>query len=102
MPARSAPPWRVADLHRRWLEEIGSWIADRQAEAPTRGTDDSQIENLRNLGYVGGGVSRGLAVGLVVTIVAMLLAGLRPHNLLITVMVVFLTSVLFSLETNTM
>jgi len=49
------------------------------------------------LGYVGGGVTRGLAVGLVVTIVAMLLADLQPHNLLITVMVVFLTSVLFSL-----
>jgi len=49
------------------------------------------------LGYVGGGVARGLAVGLVVTAVAMLLADLTVHNLAITVVVVFLTSVLFSL-----
>jgi ABC-2 type transport system permease protein len=49
------------------------------------------------LGYVGGGVARGLAVGLVVTMVAMLLADLRLHNFLITVLMVFLTSVLFSL-----
>lgn len=49
------------------------------------------------LGYVGGGVARGLAVGLVVTIVAMLLADLSVHDLPITVAVVFLTSVLFSL-----
>ncbi len=49
------------------------------------------------LGYIGGGVARGLAVGLVVTTVAMLLADLRLHNLLVTAFVVFLTSVLFSL-----
>jgi len=49
------------------------------------------------LGYVGGGVARGLAVGLVVTTVATLLADLKVHNLPITVLVVFLTSVLFSL-----
>lgn len=49
------------------------------------------------LGYVGGGVARGLAVGMVVTIVAMLLADLSVHNLMVTVAVVFLTSVLFSL-----
>ena len=49
------------------------------------------------LGYVGGGVARGLAVGLVVTTVATLLADLTVHNLPITVLVVFLTSVLFSL-----
>jgi ABC-2 type transport system permease protein len=49
------------------------------------------------LGYVGGGVARGLAVGLVVTAVAMLLADLEMRHLLVTVSVVFLTSVLFSL-----
>ncbi len=37
------------------------------------------------LGYVGGGVARGLAVGLVVTTVAILLADLKVHNLLVTV-----------------
>jgi ABC-2 type transport system permease protein len=49
------------------------------------------------LGYVGGGVARGLAVGLVVTTVAALLADLNLHNPLVTVLIVFLTSVLFSL-----
>lgn len=49
------------------------------------------------LGYVGGGVARGLAVGLVVTSVAMLLVDLSVHDLVVTVLVVFLTSVLFSL-----
>ncbi len=49
------------------------------------------------LGYIGGGVARGLAVGVLVTIVAMLLADLRIHSLGVTVSVVFLTSVLFSL-----
>jgi ABC-2 type transport system permease protein len=37
------------------------------------------------LGYVGGGVARGLVVGLVVTTVAMLLADLQLYNLLVTV-----------------
>ena len=49
------------------------------------------------LGYVGGGVARGLAVGLVVTSVAMLLADLRVHDFAVMVVVVLLTSVLFSL-----
>jgi ABC-2 type transport system permease protein len=49
------------------------------------------------LGYVGGGVARGLAVGLVVTSVAILLADLKVHNLAVTIVVVLLTSVLFSL-----
>ena len=49
------------------------------------------------LGYVGGGVARGLAVGLVVTTVAMLLADLNLHNPLITGLIVFMTSVLFAL-----
>ena len=49
------------------------------------------------LGYVGGGVARGLAVGLVVTSVAMLLVDLSVHDPIVTVVVVFLTSVLFSL-----
>lgn len=49
------------------------------------------------LGYIGGGMSRGLAVGVVVTVVAMLLADLKVHDLPVTVIVVLLTSVLFSL-----
>lgn len=49
------------------------------------------------LGYIGGGVARGLAVGVVVTTVAMLLTDLRVHSLPVVVVVAFLTSVLFSL-----
>lgn len=49
------------------------------------------------LGYVGGGIARGLAVGLVVTIVSMLFADLGVHNAVVLVSVVLLTSALFSL-----
>jgi ABC-2 type transport system permease protein len=49
------------------------------------------------LGYIGGGVARGLAVGVVVSTVAMLLTDLRVHSLPVVVVVAFLTSVLFSL-----
>lgn len=49
------------------------------------------------LGYVSGGVARGLAVGLGVTAVAMLLADLRLHSPAVIVGVVVMTSVLFSL-----
>jgi len=49
------------------------------------------------LGFVAGGVVRGLLVGLVVTLVAMLFSDLSLHNTWVTVSVVFLTSVLFSL-----
>ena len=49
------------------------------------------------LGYVVGGLARGLAVGVAVTIVAMFFADLRVSNLPVTIAVVFLTSVLFSL-----
>lgn len=49
------------------------------------------------LGYVAGGVGRGLLVGLIVTVLSLLFANLQLENLLVTVLVVFLTSVLFSL-----
>lgn len=49
------------------------------------------------LGYLAGGVSRGLLIGLIVTIIATAFADLAIHNLAVTVSVVFLTSVLFSL-----
>ena len=48
-------------------------------------------------GYVAGGVGRGLFTGLVVTIIASFFADLRVHNLPVTVSVVFLTAVTFSL-----
>lgn len=49
------------------------------------------------LGYVGGGVARGLVVGLTVTVVALFFTDLHLHNALITLIVVLLTAALFSL-----
>lgn len=49
------------------------------------------------LGFVGGGLMRGLAVGVAVSIVAAVFANLHVHNLFVILLVVVLTSVLFSL-----
>ncbi|MFK7161077.1 ABC transporter permease [Marinospirillum sp. MEB164] len=48
-------------------------------------------------GYVLGGVARGLIVGLVVTILALFFTDLQVHHLGLTLLVVFLTAVLFAL-----
>lgn len=48
-------------------------------------------------GYVGGGVARGMAVGVVVTIISMLFTDLSVHSYTVAAGVFFLTSVLFSL-----
>ena len=48
-------------------------------------------------GYVGGGVARGLSVGVVVTLIAMMFARLHVHHLPVVIAVVLLTSILFSL-----
>ncbi len=48
-------------------------------------------------GYVFGGVARGLIVGLVVTIVALLFTHLQIHSYFVVISIVTLTSVLFSL-----
>lgn len=49
------------------------------------------------IGYVAGGVARGLAVGFMVTLVAACFADLQLHNLWVTLSVVLLTSILFAL-----
>jgi ABC-2 type transport system permease protein len=49
------------------------------------------------LGYTMGGVARGLCVGLLVTIMALLFTDLHIHNWFITLIIVLLTSMLFSL-----
>ncbi|WP_435104699.1 ABC transporter permease [Arhodomonas sp. AD133] len=49
------------------------------------------------LGYLAGGVGRGLLTGLIVTFIATGFADLSVHNAWITASVVFLTAVLFSL-----
>ncbi|MCC6201724.1 MAG: ABC transporter permease [Gammaproteobacteria bacterium] len=47
-------------------------------------------------GYVIGGIARGLAVGVVVTVVALFFTDLKLHSLPLTVVIVLLTATLFS------
>ena len=49
------------------------------------------------LGFLGGGVARGLAVGVAVTLVALLFTPIPLHNLWVAISVLILTSILFSL-----
>ena len=49
------------------------------------------------LGFVGGGVARGMIVGLVVTLVSLFFANLYIHNILVIVVVTTMTAILFSL-----
>ncbi len=53
--------------------------------------------NIILLGFVAGGVARGLIVGFVATVVSMYFSDLQVHSYLVTFSVVILTSVLFSL-----
>ncbi|MBS3805362.1 MAG: ABC transporter permease [Oleiphilaceae bacterium] len=48
------------------------------------------------LGYVAGGMARGLGVGLIVTLLSLAFTRLQIHNLPVVVLTVFLTSALFS------
>ena len=49
------------------------------------------------IGYVAGGVARGILVGIVVTIVALFFTKLNLYSLSITIAIVLLTSIAFSL-----
>ncbi len=49
------------------------------------------------LGFITGGVTRGVLVGMIVTLVALFFTDLHIHNYAVVISVVFLTSVLFSL-----
>jgi len=49
------------------------------------------------LGYVGGGMARGMLVGVIVTILSLFFVTIQIHNLAIIVLTVVLTSMLFSL-----
>jgi ABC-2 type transport system permease protein len=49
------------------------------------------------LGYVMGGVARGVAVGLIVTVMSLFFADLHIHHWFTTIFIVFMTSVLFSI-----
>lgn len=66
-----------------------------------RSVEEIQVSPAPNsiilLGYVGGGMIRGLMVGIVVTAVSLLFSKLSVHNLLIMVSIIILTAILFSL-----
>lgn len=49
------------------------------------------------IGYVGGGVARGLGVGILVTIVSLLFVPLQIHSWIVIVLTLLMTTVLFSL-----
>ncbi len=49
------------------------------------------------LGYVGGGMTRGILVGLIVTILSLFFVDIQIHNLAIIIVTVILTSMLFAL-----
>tara|TARA_R110002126_G_scaffold119373_4_gene260213 strand:+ start:1692 stop:2462 length:771 start_codon:yes stop_codon:yes gene_type:complete len=49
------------------------------------------------LGYVGGGMARGILVGIIVTILSLFFVDIHLHNLAIIIVTVILTSMLFSL-----
>jgi ABC-2 type transport system permease protein len=49
------------------------------------------------LGYVGGGMARGILVGIIVTILSLFFVDIQIHNLAIIIITVFLTSMLFAL-----
>jgi len=53
--------------------------------------------NIILLGFVAGGVARGLIVGFIATVVSMYFSELQVHSYLVTFSVVILTSILFSL-----
>ena len=49
------------------------------------------------MGFVFGGVSRGILVGIIVASLSLLFAHLQIHNLLVTVLIVVMTSIMFAL-----
>ncbi|HID82854.1 MAG TPA: ABC transporter permease [Chromatiales bacterium] len=49
------------------------------------------------LGYIGGGVARGLTVGIAVTLVSLFFSDLQIHNFWVVISVAILTAMLFSL-----
>ena len=49
------------------------------------------------LGYVGGGMARGILVGIIVTVLSLFFVSIQIHNLFIIIATVLLTSMLFAL-----
>jgi ABC-2 type transport system permease protein len=49
------------------------------------------------MGYIGGGVARGVGVGIIVTLLSMFFTKLSIHNIFVVISVMILTAILFSL-----
>jgi ABC-2 type transport system permease protein len=49
------------------------------------------------MGYIGGGVARGVGVGIIVTLLSMFFTKLSIHNIFVVISVMILTDILFSL-----
>src|SRR5690606_17781247 len=49
------------------------------------------------IGFVVGGVARGLCVGVIATLISLFFSGLHMHNIFITVLVILMASTVFSL-----
>ncbi len=66
-----------------------------------RSIEELQVSPVPNsiilLGYAGGGVARGILVGIVVTVVSLFFNDISVHSLLIMVSIIILTATLFSL-----
>ncbi len=66
-----------------------------------RHIEEMQVSPMPNyiilLGFIFGGVARGLIVGAVVTVVSLMFVDLKIHSIPIAITVVFLTAVLFSI-----
>ena len=66
----------------------------------TKSIEEIQVSPTPNyiimLGYVAGGATRGLLVGLIVTTIALLFVNLSLHSVLITFLVIVLTAILFA------
>ena len=79
----------------------GNVVASFYSAKFQRNIEEMLVSPLPNylimIGFVGGGLARGIAVGVVVTVVSLLFTVIPVHNLWVAISVLMLTSVLFSL-----
>lgn len=79
----------------------GNVVASFYSAKFQRSIEEMLVSPLPNylimIGFVGGGLARGMAVGVAVTVVSLFFTIISVHNLWVAVSVLMLTSVLFSL-----